>query len=218
MALLDRLAIVPGQSPMVNLNFREAVHIAQLEVTRGGLKMTPRCRCYVCCVEGKWIVTGTSDQSHTMKRNLLPPISKALLMTLMTGTQIYMSLPIFFFAYTIIKKKQALSSMRLWWGVTRSRHIFLSLCKKKKNHSSLHCYQRTKKSLYLSEVKLISSMESILGWEKSQLWTYFLIYWTMVFSENRIFQILGSNDKGLNDTHVLAKFSCLWPFTLLSST
>lgn len=95
---------------------------------------------------------------------------------------------------------------------------FLVSAKKKKNHSSLHCYQRTKKSLYLSEVKLISSMESILGWEKSQLWTYFLIYWTMVFSENRIFQILGSNDKGLNDTHVLAKFSCLWPFTLLSST
>lgn len=81
MALLDRLATVPAQSPMMNLNFRQAVHITQLEVTRGGLKMTPWCRCYIFCVEGKWLVTGTSDQSHTMKRNLFPPISKELLMT-----------------------------------------------------------------------------------------------------------------------------------------
>lgn len=162
--------------------------------------MTPRCRCYVCCVEGKWLATGTSDQSHTMKRNLLPPISKALLMT---GTQIYMTLPIFF-SYIIIKK-QALSSMRLWWGVTRSRHIFLSLCKKK-----------IKPVFEWGQTNIKDGEHFGLG--EITLWTYFLIYWTTVFSDNRVFQILGSNDEGLIDTHVLAKFSCLWPFTLLSST
>lgn len=35
MALPDRLATVPAQSPMVNLNFRQAVHVTQLEVTGG---------------------------------------------------------------------------------------------------------------------------------------------------------------------------------------
>lgn len=112
--------------------------------------------------------------------------------------------PHFFFSYIIIKK-QALSSMRLWWGVTRSRHIFLSLCKKK-----------IKPVFEWGQTNIKDGEHFGLG--EITLWTYFLIYWTTVFSDNRVFQILGSNDEGLIDTHVLAKLSCLWPFTLLSST
>lgn len=163
--------------------------------------MTPRCRCYVCCVERE-MTSNWHFRSVTYNEEEFAP--SHFQSTADDGDSNLHDTPHFFFIHHNKKNRHLV----LWGsdeGSLGQDTSFLVFVKKK-----------IKPVFEWGQTNIKDGEHFGLG--EITLWTYFLIYWTTVFSDNRVFQILGSNDEGLIDTHVLAKFSCLWPFTLLSST